>query len=161
MQAIDLKGATGKELKAVIRAEESHEGAGTIDPAGPRILALVCQNSAYESWRHARLLGVKFPEELKLIKVPCAGRVDEDCLLTALLEGFEGVLVLGCHHDSCKSVEGSVRCERRVKELKAFLDRMGLKGDRLMFGTTGPGKPFDFVRAYERACVAAAGRSTP
>jgi coenzyme F420-reducing hydrogenase delta subunit/Pyruvate/2-oxoacid:ferredoxin oxidoreductase delta subunit len=161
MQAIDLKGATGKELKAVIRAKESREGAGTIEPAGPRILALVCQNSAYESWRHARLVGVKFPEDLKLIKVPCAGRVDEDCLLTALTEGFEGVLVLGCHHDSCKSVEGSVRCERRVKELRAFLGRMGLKGDRLMFGTTGPGKPFDFVRAYERARVAAAGRSSP
>jgi coenzyme F420-reducing hydrogenase delta subunit/Pyruvate/2-oxoacid:ferredoxin oxidoreductase delta subunit len=161
MQAIDLQGATGTELKSEIRAREPHERAGTIESAGPRILAFVCQNSAYESWRHARLLGVKFPGDLKLIKVPCVGRVDEDFLLTALTEEFEAVLVLGCHHDSCKSVEGSVRCERRVKELKAFLSRMGLKGDRIMFGTTGPGKPYDFVRAYECARVAAAGRSTP
>jgi coenzyme F420-reducing hydrogenase delta subunit/NAD-dependent dihydropyrimidine dehydrogenase PreA subunit len=157
MQAIDLEGATGKELKAVIRAPDTHDVAGTTDPAGPRILAFVCQNSAYESWRHARLTGVRFPDNLKLLKVPCAGRVDEDCMLSALTEGFEGILVLGCHHDSCKSVEGSVRCERRVKELKIFLDRMSLKGDRLLFDTTGPGKPFDFVRAYERARVAVAG----
>ncbi len=158
MQAIDLKGATGKELKAAIRAKEPNESATAVDP---RILALVCQNSAYESWRHASLMGVGFSLSLKVVKVPCAGRVDEDCLLSALTEGFECVLVLGCHHDSCKSGEGSVRCERRVNELKASLGRMGLKGDRLMFGTTGPGKPFDFVRAYERARAAVAATPTP
>jgi coenzyme F420-reducing hydrogenase delta subunit/Pyruvate/2-oxoacid:ferredoxin oxidoreductase delta subunit len=161
MQAIDLKGATGKELKALIRARESHEGASAVDPACPRILAFVCQNSAYESWRHAQLMGVRFSQHLKIVKVPCAGRVDEDCVLSALAEGFEGVLVLGCHHDSCKSAEGSVRCERRVNDLKTFLGRMGLKGDRVMFGTTGPGKPFDFVRCYDRARLAFTGRSTP
>jgi coenzyme F420-reducing hydrogenase delta subunit len=104
---------------------------------------------------------VRFSQDLKIVKVPCAGRIDEDCLLTALTEGFEGILVLGCHHDSCKSGEGSVRCERRVKELQAFLGRMGLREDRLMFGTTGPGKPFDFVRFYERAREAVTGRSAP
>lgn len=161
MQAIDLKGATGKELKAAIRAKDANEGVTSIDPGDPRILAFVCQNSAYESWQHARLMGVDFSQALKLIKVPCAGRVDEDCLLSALAEGFDCVLVLGCHHDGCKAGEGSARCERRVNALKAFLGRMGLKGDRLMFGTTGPGKPFDFVRAYERARAAASGGPTP
>jgi coenzyme F420-reducing hydrogenase delta subunit/Pyruvate/2-oxoacid:ferredoxin oxidoreductase delta subunit len=161
MQAIDLKGATGKELKAAIRNKDANEGVTSIDPGDPRILAFVCQNSAYESWQHARLMGVDFSQALKLVKVPCAGRVDEDCLLSALAEGFDCVLVLGCHHDSCKAGEGSGRCERRVDALKAFLGRMGLKGDRLMFGTTGPGKPFDFVRAYERARAAASGGPTP
>jgi coenzyme F420-reducing hydrogenase delta subunit/Pyruvate/2-oxoacid:ferredoxin oxidoreductase delta subunit len=160
MQAIDLKGATVQELKAVIQAKGSHENGGTIGRTVPRILTFACQNSAYESWLHAQRVGVRFPEEPKLIIVPCAGRVDEDCVLRALAEGFEGILVLGCHHDSCRSVEGSVRCERRVQGIKTFLDRMGLKGDRVMFDTTGPGKPFDFVRAYERARMAVAGRST-
>jgi coenzyme F420-reducing hydrogenase delta subunit/Pyruvate/2-oxoacid:ferredoxin oxidoreductase delta subunit len=154
MQAIELKGATVKELKTSILAGAPHEGAEAIESAGPRTLAFVCQNSAYESWHHACLLGVRFPKGLKLVKVPCAGRVDEDCMLSALAEGFETVLVLACHHDSCKSVEGSVRCEQRVNALKNFLGTMGLKEDRLIFGTAGPGKPFDFVRLYERAKAA-------
>ena len=127
MQAIDLKGATGKELKAAILAKDANEGVTSIDPGDPRILAFVCQNSAYESWQHARLMGVDFSQALKLVKVPCAGRVDEDCLLSALAEGFDCVLVLGCHHDSCKAGEGSARCERRVNAVEGLSWQDGLE----------------------------------
>lgn len=114
-----------------------------------RIVAFCCENSAYEAARLAALRGFQLPEEFRLIRVPCAGKVDENYLLSAMASGAEGVMVMACHHESCKSVNGSHMAERRVENMKKALEEIGVEIERFMFVNLAPGSGFDFVRAAQ------------
>jgi coenzyme F420-reducing hydrogenase delta subunit len=115
----------------------------------PSILAFCCQNSAYEAAGLAAMCGHRWQEKMKRIKVPCAGKVDGDYILNAFRSGADGVMVLACHHESCKSVHGSHMAQWRVEALHEALEESGLEKERLLFGTLGPGMMSDFVKVYE------------
>lgn len=116
---------------------------------GQSIIAFCCQNSAHEAANLAAMSGHRLPEKMKLIKVPCAGKVDGDYILSAFRSGADGVMVLACHHESCKSVNGSHMAQWRVEALHEALEESGLEKERLLFSTLGPGMMSDFVKVYQ------------
>ncbi|MCP4668059.1 MAG: hydrogenase iron-sulfur subunit, partial [Deltaproteobacteria bacterium] len=136
MDAIQMHAYTDDFLKSQIRDLNQT----------PSILAFCCQNSAHEAAHLAALSGVALPATMKLIKVPCAGKVDGDYILSAFRSGADGVMVLACHHESCKSIHGSHMAQWRVEALHAALEESGLEKERLLFGTLAPGMMSDFVK---------------
>jgi coenzyme F420-reducing hydrogenase delta subunit len=137
MDAIQIHTYTDSYLKSQLQR---------IDQASS-ILAFCCQNSAYEAANLAAMSGQRIPDNVKLIKVPCAGKVDADYLLSAFRSGADGVLVLACHHESCKSVKGSQMAQWRVESLREALEESGLEGERLLFRSVAPGMSSDFQGA--------------
>jgi coenzyme F420-reducing hydrogenase delta subunit/Pyruvate/2-oxoacid:ferredoxin oxidoreductase delta subunit len=118
-------------------------------PHDQSLIAFCCQNSAYEAANLAIMKRHPLPEQMKLVKVPCAGKVDGDYILSAFRSGADGVMVLACHHESCKSVNGSHMAQWRVEALREDLEESGLEKERLLFSTLGPGMMSDFVNAYQ------------
>ena len=114
--------------------------------SAPRIIAFCCRNSAYEAGQMARMFGSTLPEGLHMIMVPCAGKVDVDYLLTAFEAGADGVLVLACHKDNCKSQHGNTFAEWRVEDVKRMLSEIGLEKERLVFATIASNMPVEFAR---------------
>jgi heterodisulfide reductase subunit A-like polyferredoxin/coenzyme F420-reducing hydrogenase delta subunit len=112
----------------------------------PQIIAFCCQNSAYEAGQMARLFGSHLPEGLHMIKVPCAGKVDVDYILTAFEAGVDGVLVLACHKDNCKSQQGNTFAEWRVEDAGRMLGEIGIEMERLHFATIASNMPVEFAR---------------
>jgi coenzyme F420-reducing hydrogenase delta subunit/Pyruvate/2-oxoacid:ferredoxin oxidoreductase delta subunit len=112
----------------------------------PQIIAFCCQNSAYEAGQMARLFGSSLPEGLQMIKVPCAGKVDVDYILTAFEAGVDGVLILACHKDNCKSQQGNTFAEWRVEDAGRMLEEIGLEKERLAFATIASNMPVEFVQ---------------
>ena len=112
----------------------------------PQIIAFCCQNSAYEAGRMARLFGSSLPEGLQMIKIPCAGKVDVDYILTAFEAGADGVLILACHKDNCKSQQGNTFAEWRVEDAGRMLEEIGLEKERLTFATIASNMPVEFVK---------------
>ena len=112
----------------------------------PNLIAFCCENSAFEAARLAAFRGLGIPEGLNLIKVPCAGRVDLDHLFRAFEMGADGVMVLGCHDESCKSMRGNILAERRSAMVRGVLKELGMEGERLFFGTLAPAMGFEFAR---------------
>lgn len=112
----------------------------------PQIIAFCCRNSAYEAGRMARLFGRSLPEGLQMIKVPCAGKVDVDYILTAFEAGADGVLILACHKDNCKSQQGNTFAEWRVEDAGRMLEEIGLEKERLTFATIASNMPVEFVQ---------------
>ncbi|MBW2018677.1 MAG: hydrogenase iron-sulfur subunit [Deltaproteobacteria bacterium] len=119
---------------------------GNINSNTPQIIAFCCQNSAYEAGQMARLFGSSLPEGLQMIKVPCAGKVDVDYILKAFQAGADGVLVLACHKDNCKSQQGNTFAEWRVEDATRMLAEVGLETERLRFITLASNMPVEFVR---------------
>ncbi len=105
-------------------------------PAGEKsVLALCCRRSAVEALKLAHHRGLDLPLGLRVVELPCAGRVDEEHILSGLVAGFDGVMVLGCHDDNCRSIRGNKHARNRVDWLRGRLKGAGIAPERLWFGT--------------------------
>ena len=109
------------------------------DTVVPQVVAFCCQNSADKTLQQALLFREPLPIGFEFIKVPCAGKIDPDHVLHAFQEGADGVLVLACPIEGCKSFEGNKKALERVEYLREVLSELGLEPERLQFETVGPG----------------------
>ena len=110
----------------------------------PEITAFMCIYCGYMAADTASALRLKYPANVKLIKLPCTGKTDARYLLKAFEEGADGVYVIACPKGNCHHVRGNERGELRVEHTKKILDELGLGGDRLniYFLSGGQGKSF-------------------
>jgi heterodisulfide reductase subunit A2 len=97
----------------------------------PVIVAFACEGAAGYAAEIAGQLGMKLPESMRFLKVPCSGRLDALHLMKAFNLGADGVAVFACPEDQCHYIDGSKKAEERVKYLKKSLDVLGIGGDRL------------------------------
>jgi F420-non-reducing hydrogenase iron-sulfur subunit len=74
---------------------------------------------------------LQYPPDVRIIQVPCTGKVDIIHLLAAFEEGADGVFVAGCLEGDCHFMEGNLRAKRRVMRVKEILDQVGVGGGRL------------------------------
>jgi len=73
------------------------------------------------------------PTDLRIIRVPCSGRVDPMFVAKALLSGADGVLVSGCHPRDCHYTEGNFYARRRLEMLRRFLPILGVDEGRFEY----------------------------
>jgi len=74
---------------------------------------------------------LRYPTNIKIIKVPCSGRVAIIHMLKALEEGADGVIVAGCLEGDCHYQSGNLRAKKRVIYVKEILDSIGIDGERV------------------------------
>ena len=70
---------------------------------------------------------------LKLVTIPCSGKVEAHHLLQTLAGGARGALVLACAEKACKYLEGSMRSHKRVDYARVWLKKIGIEPERLEF----------------------------
>ena len=105
------------------------------DDGQQSIVAFCCQNSALEAGQAASRFAMDLPAGLKMIKVPCAGKVDVEFIMQAFVEGADGVMVAACHEGNCKAERGNIYARWRVNELHKRLEAMGVDKQKLLFTT--------------------------
>ena len=116
----------------------------------PQLTVFACENSAIPAAEAAA--GSEYGVAAQIVRVPCAGKVDPQSVLTALEKGADRVLILGCHPDSCQYLSGSTRAAKRAEQIAAALARAGVDGSRVRFGgiaSVEPGKFVEYVSATE------------
>jgi coenzyme F420-reducing hydrogenase delta subunit len=74
---------------------------------------------------------LNYPTFIKIIKVPCTGRVDVLTLLKAFEAGVDGVYVAGCMEGECHFLKGNMRAKKRVNYAKILLKEVGIEPERL------------------------------
>jgi F420-non-reducing hydrogenase iron-sulfur subunit len=97
----------------------------------PKLLGFLCRWCSYAGADLAGTSRKKYPANIRVIKVPCSGRVDSLFILKALRLGFDGVLVSGCHPGDCHYLTGNYRARRRIAITKKFLEYLGVEPERL------------------------------
>ncbi len=110
------------------------------------IVAFCCERSAYPAADMAGKMRLRCPEGLRVIKVPCAGRVDVLHILRAFERGAGAVLVLGCEEGACRHITGNLRAKERVKYAKMLLKEVGIDEGRLEMFNLAPNTPHKFVQ---------------
>jgi len=74
---------------------------------------------------------LSYPSSVKIVKLPCTGRVDVILILRAFESGVDGVYIAGCLEGECHFLRGNLRARRRVEYVKGLLEELGLGGGRL------------------------------
>ena len=74
---------------------------------------------------------LRYPTNIKIIKVPCTGRVAIIHLLKALEEGADGVMVAGCLEGDCHYQSGNLRAKKRVIYVQEVLEKIGMESERV------------------------------
>ncbi len=87
---------------------------------------------------------LSYPSSVKVIQVPCTGRVDIIHLLKAIEDGADGVYVAGCLEGECHYLVGNLKAKKRVQYVKKVLKEIGVEPERVeMFNlSAGEGPRF-------------------
>ncbi len=97
----------------------------------PLILAFCCESSAYAAADAAGSMRLEYPDNVRVLRMPCTGKVEIDYILAAFERGVDGVIVAGCPEGDCHFQEGNLRARRRVERTKLLLEEIGLEPERL------------------------------
>ncbi|GAB6905793.1 F420-non-reducing hydrogenase iron-sulfur subunit D [Desulfosarcina cetonica] len=97
----------------------------------PQILAYCCKYCAYAAADLAGSMRLDYPPNVKVIQLPCSGRVDVLHLLHAIEKGADGVYVAGCLEGECHFVEGNLKTRKKVEAVKRILAEAGVEPERV------------------------------
>ncbi len=90
-----------------------------------------------------------YPTNIKIIRVPCTGKVDVMHLLRSIQKGADGVYAVGCLEGNCHYNEGNLRARERVEHVRMLLEEIGLEGDRVRMYNLSSGEGPTFA-AYAK-----------
>jgi coenzyme F420-reducing hydrogenase delta subunit len=110
--------------------------AGDLQPSAfslqpPIIVAFCCHYCAYAAADLAGTMRLQYPDSVRVLRLPCTGRIEVNYLLAAFERGVDGVIVAGCLEGGCHFQEGNLRARRRVERAKELLKEIGLEPERL------------------------------
>ncbi|MGD1997110.1 MAG: hydrogenase iron-sulfur subunit [Anaerolineae bacterium] len=110
----------------------------------PEITAFTCIYCGYMAADTAGALRVKYPANVKLVRLPCTGKVDVRYILEAFEKGADGVYVVACPIGNCHHVHGNERAVARIEYARKLLGEIGVGGERLdmVFTSGGMGATF-------------------
>ncbi|BCS89779.1 hydrogenase iron-sulfur subunit [Pseudodesulfovibrio sediminis] len=98
-----------------------------------RIVGFLCNWCSYGGADTAGVGRFQQPTDLRVIRVPCSGRIDPLFIMKSLINGADGVLVSGCHPRDCHYSEGNFYARRRLEALKNFLPILGIDERRFSY----------------------------
>jgi len=125
--------------------------ASVTKPAGRdrSIVAFCCRECAYTAADASANARTSLPPSVRLILLPCTGRVSPLHLLSALAENADGVMVAGCLEGQCHYREGNFNAIDRVTFVQRLLESVGVEPERCRMFTMSAGEPPRFVAAVK------------
>ena len=97
----------------------------------PVIVGLCCHYCAFAAADLAGSLRLQYPPNIRIVRLPCTGKVDVILILKAFEEGADGVFVAGCLEGNCHFDKGNLYAKRRVYYAKKLLQEVGIEPERV------------------------------
>lgn len=116
----------------------------------PRIAAFVCRWCTYAGADLAGTSRLKYPPQIRIIKLPCTGRIDPLFLLRGFQMGADGVLVSGCHPGDCHYIAGNYYARRRWVLFRDLLEFVGMDMRRVHFSWVSAAEGAKFVDVVKK-----------
>jgi F420-non-reducing hydrogenase iron-sulfur subunit len=115
----------------------------------PKIVAFLCNWCSYAGADLAGTSRIQYPPSIRIIRVPCSGRIDPLFILASLQKGADGVLVSGCHPGECHYLTGNYSARRKFALLKNLLEYVGLEEGRVQFSWVSASEGVRFAKVVE------------
>ncbi len=109
----------------------------------PKIIAFLCNWCSYAGADLAGVSRIQYPPSIRVVRVPCSGRVNPYFIIKSLTDGWDGVLISGCHPGDCHYISGNLVARRRFAILNDLLEFFGLKNRvQFMWASAAEGERF-------------------
>ena len=132
MGAMQLIHFTDRQIVAAIEALLKPKKLASLgDSFEPIILCFACQWCSYGAADLAGISRIQYPPNVRILRVPCSGRVDVLHVLRAFQNGADGVIITGCLIGDCHYIDGNVKAKSRVEVMKKSLPALGINPERL------------------------------
>ena len=99
----------------------------------PHITAFVCNWCTYTGADLAGTSRLHMASNVRIIRLPCTGRIDHVFIVKAFERGADGVIVSGCHPADCHYTAGNYHARRRFGVFRELLSFLGVEPERLTF----------------------------
>ena len=103
------------------------------DSFEPKIVAFVCNWCTYLGADLAGTNRLEYPANIRIVRLPCTGRVDFNLIVKAFEIGADAVLVSGCHPGDCHYTAGNYHARRRWDLFRELLETVGIDLNRVNF----------------------------
>ncbi|OFX17462.1 MAG: heterodisulfide reductase subunit MvhD [Armatimonadetes bacterium RBG_16_58_9] len=97
----------------------------------PKILALCCHYCAYAAADLAGSMRLQYSPNVRVLRLPCTGKLDIGYVMRAFEKGVDGVIVAGCLEGGCHFQEGNLRAKKRIALARQVLEEAGFDSSRL------------------------------
>lgn len=112
----------------------------------PLVIGFTCNWCSYRAADMAGTSRIKYPPNIRLIRLMCSGRVDPTFVLKALADGADGVLITGCHPGDCHYLEQNYKTLRRHRLLQRTLAQLGIEPERVRLGWASAAEGAQFAQ---------------
>ncbi len=130
--AVDAAGPVeAGEPAAIPDAEPAADAAAAWPDFEPEIIVFACHYCAYAAADLAGSMRLQYPTNIRMIKLPCTGKLEVIHLLHALEAGADGVYAAGCMEGECHYIKGNLWARKRVDYAKSLLEEMGMEPERI------------------------------
>ncbi len=116
----------------------------------PLIAAFLCNWCSYAGADLAGSSRLSYPPSVRVVRVPCSGRVNPLFVLDCFKRGFDGVLVAGCHPGDCHYAKGNYYARRRLPLLREFLAYLGVEPERVQIDWVSASESGRFAEVVRR-----------
>ena len=99
----------------------------------PKVVAFVCNWCTYAGADLAGTSRITYDSNVRVIRVPCTGRIDTLFIVKAFEQGADCVLVSGCHPGDCHYNVGNYHARRRWIVFRELMSFLGIDDGRLQF----------------------------
>jgi len=121
----------GRGLKGLMK-----KGHG--DMADFSIILFLCNWGPHAAFQALQDSATQIPPEIKMVRIPCSGRISKALLFKPFEMGADGVAMVGCETGTCRYATGSSTAQKNVEHTRAILHLLGLGEDRLRLKTFMP-----------------------
>jgi F420-non-reducing hydrogenase iron-sulfur subunit len=97
----------------------------------PEIIVFACHYCAYAAADLAGSMRLQYPTNIRMIKLPCTGKLEVIHLLKAIEAGADGVYAAGCLEGECHYLKGNLWARKRVNHVKELLTEVGIEPERV------------------------------
>ena len=116
----------------------------------PKIVAFLCNWCSYAGADLAGVSRFQYPTNIRIIRVPCSGRINPLFIVKAIQDGADGVLVSGCHPGDCHYISGNLIARRKFALLKRYLEYIGIESERVHFSWVSASEGNRFAGLIEK-----------
>jgi len=116
----------------------------------PKIIAFLCNWCSYAGADLAGVSRIQYPPNIRVVRVPCSGRINPFFIIKSLTSGWDGVLVSGCHPGDCHYISGNYVARRRFAILRDLMVFMGLEPERLNFSWVSAAEGERFAKIVQK-----------
>jgi coenzyme F420-reducing hydrogenase delta subunit len=127
------------------------QSAPSSDAFEPLITAFVCNWCTYTGADLAGTSRLEMPTSVRIVRLPCTGRIDPLFLIKAFERGADGVIVSGCHPDDCHYTSGNFHARRRFAIFRELMHSIGIHPDRVFFSWVSASEGGKWQQVVEQA----------